>query len=377
MITKFGTRKSATFGQLINYMHKSEIDKHYRVLKNIYKNEEKHIKQRFQENSENINKRKNGIILYHDILSITKTKTLTDEEHKNKLKKITEEYIEKRAKNHLVYAVLHEGINKDNSKNYHYHIMFSANEKDSSKKLWLSNKQYEKFRKEFNNHVQEKYPELKQKDLVNNKELTKEKGEKLSQKGHEYQRRTGKPPPQKERVKQALKNIFETTRTKQAFFESLKKENLKFDNRSKKTVGFIDLETNRKFRISTLGLTDEFKVMNQKIEHEQERYKHQQNQYKQAQGQREQVKPLSRDDKEQKYTKEQEKEQDIKLSKREVRIKQAEEMLNRTCERGKDIDRGFSEQDEKINRTKEELKSFREKRQSRGRGKSKGMDFDM
>ena len=231
MIIKSGVRKTATFSQLIDYMHKEEADRDYRVLNNLYGIKEEYIKTRFLENSSLIKVRKNGNYLYHEILSISKTDDLTDVEHKDKLKQICKEYIERRAKDNLVYAVLHEGKN-NKREDWHYHVMFSANEKDTIKKTRLSTQQFDKLKKQFNKHVLEKYPELKQDDVISKKKT----GEKLSQKGHEYKRRTGKPPPQKERVKASLRKIFATSISGDDFFRKLEKENLKLNPRSKKQL---------------------------------------------------------------------------------------------------------------------------------------------
>lgn len=359
MIIKSGARKTATFSQLVDYMNKEEVDKRYRVLNNVYGNKAEYIKKRFLENSKKIKARKNGNFLYHEILSISKTNKLTDDQQKEKLNQICKEYVEKRAKNNLVYAVLHEGENND----YHYHVMFSANEVDSNKKTRLSTKQFDFFKKKFNKHVLEKYPELNQENVIEKKN----DGEKLSNKGHELQKRTGKPPPKKERVKTSLKKIFETTTTKQEFFDSLQRENLKFNDKGK-TISFTDLETGRSFRIKTLGIDSEFWAMSQRVELEtkqttktsRQRGREQtEEQYKQAQGQKEHVKPSTQDTKK--------KQDESPKSEQSTHDKKQEEAR----EKVKGQNRGTPGRDEKVKKAKEELKVLRKLRESKSKTKTK------
>ena len=293
MIIKSGTRKTPTFSQLIDYMNKEEVDKRYRVLNNLYGEKGDYIKDEFLKNSKFVKVRKNGNYLYHEVLSISKTDALTNEEHKDKLKQICGEYIERRAKNNLAYAVLHEGKNND----WHYHVMFSANEKDSNSKTRLSTPEFDRLKKKFNEYVLEKYPELNQVDVISKKN----NGEKISQKAYEVKKRAGKLS-QTDRIKASLRKVFETSSSGDDFFRKLEKENLKLNPRSKKTISFTDIETKRNFRVSTLGLTDEFHKMSGRIELEikkagtEEKSREQaQKQYKEAQGQREQVKTSTQD----------------------------------------------------------------------------------
>jgi len=263
MIIKSMSRKEATFGQLLNYMEDGRHDKHYTINHNTYGKNKENIKNAFEHNASFFKKYKNSVYMYHDIISITRNNELTEEKQKECLKKIILEYISKRAKNNLVYAVLHT----DKEDNLHYHIMISSNEREQVKNHRLSKFEFDKIKKELEIHVLEKYPELKQEKIIN-----KPAAEKLSNKGAELKRRTGKTP-QREYVKDHLKTIFDSAKTKQEFFEQLEKHKLEIYVRGK-TISVLDKENNRKHRLKTLGMLDDFNKMSdllEKVESKQEK----------------------------------------------------------------------------------------------------------
>ena len=71
MIIKSMSRKAATFGQLIEYITTGQIDERYNVHQNMFSRHYDKLKAEFEENAEYLPKRKNGVYLYHEILSIT------------------------------------------------------------------------------------------------------------------------------------------------------------------------------------------------------------------------------------------------------------------------------------------------------------------
>ena len=259
MIIKSMSRKSATFGQLLNYMEDGRHDKRFTIDQNVFSRDKDKVKEAFEYNASFFNlfnkKLKDGVYMYHDIISITKNNELTEERQKECLREIVLEYISKRAENNLVYAVLHT----DKADNLHYHIMISSNEVEKENKHRLSKFEYDKIKKELESHVLEKYPELKQAKIIN-----KPATEKLSNKGAELKRRTGKTP-QRESVKERLKTIFDSAKTKQEFFEQLEKHKLEIYVRGK-TISVLDKENNRKHRLKTLGMLDDFNRMSDLLE---------------------------------------------------------------------------------------------------------------
>lgn len=261
MIIKSMSRKQATFSQLVDYFEDGRQDEKYNIYHNVYSTDAEKIKTEFQENAAYVGKRKNGVYMYHEILSITKTKNLTEERQKEILKNIGLDYIQNRAKNNLVFGVLHD----DKDDNLHYHFMISSNELQSEKKHRLSKNEFSEFKKDLEQKVLTKYPELEQKKLINKEpKAEKETGEKLSNKGAELKRRTGKTD-QRDDVKERLKTVFSASRTKADFFNALETEQLSIYVHGN-TIGIVDKVTERKHRLKTLGMLDEFHSVSKIIE---------------------------------------------------------------------------------------------------------------
>lgn len=261
MIIKSMSRKQATFSQLVDYFEDGRQDEKYNIYHNIYSTRTETIKGEFLENASFLSKRKNGVYMYHEILSITKTKNLTEERQKEILKDIGLEYIQNRAKNNLVFGVLHD----DKDDNLHYHFMISSNELESEKKHRLSKDEFSTFKKDLEQSVLTKYPELEQKKLISKEPgMKKEPGEKLSNKGAELKRRTGKTD-QRDDLKERLKAVFSGAKNKADFFTALEAEQLSIYVHGN-TIGILDKATDRKHRLNTLGLLDEFQAVSKIIE---------------------------------------------------------------------------------------------------------------
>lgn len=261
MIIKSMSRKQATYSQLVDYFEDGRQDAKYNIYHNIYSTDAEKIKEEFHQNAAYISKRKNGVYMYHEILSITKTKNLTEERQKEILKDIGLDYIRNRAKNNLVFGVLHD----DKDDNIHYHFMISSNELQSGKKHRLSKEEFSKFKKGLEQKVLTKYPELEQKKLISKEPGSEtEPGEKLSNKGAELKRRTGKTD-QKDSVKERLKSVFSGSKTKTDFFTALEKEQLSIYVHGN-TIGILDKVTERKHRLKTLGMLEEFHAVSDMIE---------------------------------------------------------------------------------------------------------------
>jgi len=255
MIIKSMSRKQATFGQLVDYMEDGRQDIKFTLKHNLYSNKAEKIKEEFEENAKFVKKRKNGVYMYHEVLSITKSKTLSEEQQKERLREVALNYLDKRAKNNLAYAVLHD----DKKDNLHYHFLISSNEVQEISKHRLSKEEFDTIKKDLEKMVLEKYPELEQKELIN-----KQAKEKISNKGAELKRRTGNTN-QRDSVKDRLSKAFSSTVDKQSFFDNLAKENLEVYIRGN-TIGIVDKDTGRKHRLKSLGLDDDFQKISNIVE---------------------------------------------------------------------------------------------------------------
>lgn len=248
------TRTQPSFSQLIGYMEKENTQEEYNLRHNLYSEESQDIKQEFANNASYIKTRKNGVYLYHEILSISRTQELETEKQKEILKKIASDYLHRRAKHNLAYGILHD----DKKEHLHYHLLISANEIRQSKKTRLSKKEFDTIKKEIEADTLEKYPEIKQKISIN-----KEAKYKRSIKETALKTRT-KKPSQRDDFRAKLKRVFTTIYKKQDFQKILLSYDIKYYKRGK-TIGFIDLNTSRKYRLKTLQLEQELKALNTRL----------------------------------------------------------------------------------------------------------------
>jgi hypothetical protein len=254
MIIKSMSRKKPTFSQLIDYMEDGRQDREFTINHNLFEDDPEIIKEKFKKNASFFKKQKNSVFMYHEVISITKSKQLSDKRQKEILREIILEYIHKRANNNLVYGVLHE----DKTDNFHYHLLISSNENLAIKNFRLSKSQFEKIKKDLEVRVLEKYPELQQGVVIN-----KPANEKISHKEYESKRRTGKQSKRDE-LKERLHLVF-SSKDKISFFEALSKEDLEIYVRGK-TTGIVDKKTGRKHRLKTLGMLGDFEKMSHIIE---------------------------------------------------------------------------------------------------------------
>ena len=257
MIIKSMARKEPTFVQLYDYItREGDYDSDYCFTRNFILQDRDTILREFDRNSSLLSKRKNGNYLYHEIISITRAKGISEQAQKDKLFAIVQQYAESRAKDCLVFGGLH--IEKDH--NLHFHLMISANKYNQSRRYRLSKKQFSEVKIGLETHVLEHVPELEQAQLIS---AGKTQNGKISNREYALKKRTGKPT-QKELFREKLQGIFKKSVDKDDFFTKLKDANIECYVRGK-TVGFLDQENGRKHRLKTLGLVEEFEAIQDKM----------------------------------------------------------------------------------------------------------------
>lgn len=259
------SRKHASFDQLIDYIESERKlkSKQFSIFHNTYNRDSEKLKAEFRENAEHLKFRKNGVYLYHEVISITRAEHLEESEQKAILQRIVNEYLQMRARNNLAYAVLHE----DKKDNLHFHIVISANEAESQTRKRLSKADFAEIQTRLEKWVLESYPQLEQKAVFYPNQTNQEREERehkahISNKGKELQRRTGKTST-RDHIKATLESIFENARDGRHFTDLLEKEHLKIYQRGKQH-GVID-QDGTKYRFSTLGLADEWGALDKRM----------------------------------------------------------------------------------------------------------------
>lgn len=238
------SRKVPSFGQLVGYIDREEDAERYRIRHNLAARDPELIRHEFERNAALLQKRKNGVYLYHEILSISRAQGLSDEAQKERLYQIAQQYIAARCPDNLVYGGLHH----DKEHSFHFHLMISSNRAGDPKRLRLDKAQFRDIQVKLEEHVLREYPELQQKLAIG-----KRSDRRISRAEAELERRTGERPERQtvlERVNEALSS----SRDRDGFISALGRNDLELYVRGK-NLGVIDLESGKKHRINTLDPT--------------------------------------------------------------------------------------------------------------------------
>ena len=241
MIVKSMSRKVPSFAQLVAYIDRDEGQEAYRIRHNLFARDPARISAEFERNGELLAKRKNGVYLYHEIISITRAKGLSAEQQKQKLRDIAESYIAARCPDNLAYGGLHQ----DKEHSFHYHLMISANRASETGRFRLSKAQFRDIQIQLERHVLEKYPELEQKVAIE-----KRSDRRLGKAEAELERRTGQRPKREDVLSRVLE-AYRGSSDRDSLIAALGREGLDLYVRGK-NLGVIDLESGKKHRLNTL-----------------------------------------------------------------------------------------------------------------------------
>ena len=322
---------------------RNKYDNSFNIYHNLYANNSENVKEEFSKNAEFLKERKNGVFMYHEILSVTKSSKISLDKQKEILMELAQKYLQERAKNNLAYGVLHD----DKSDNLHYHFMISSNEASKKIKHRLTKNEFDKIKKNLENYVLNIYPEMEQKAVIN-----KTKDENTSTKEYELKKRTGKQS-ERDQVKSKLKEVFEKSKTKQQFFNNLANSGFELYIHGN-TIGVKNNETGLNYRLKTLGLLDEFYEISPRIQEIENR--------------KEEVKWHKNND----FSRE-------KIDVRDYRKSQQEEVKKEQVKTEPEVEKSTSTSDfEQSNFTAEELEILKRKedvRRARENGKVDYFDF--
>ncbi len=262
------SRKHPSFAQLIDYIEgETKLkSRQYSIHHNLYSRDQDHIKAAFIHNAKHLKQRKNGVYLYHEVVSIEKSYTLTEDEQKARLQTIVREYLNARGRNNLAYAVLHEDTD-----NLHFHIVMSANEAGEHNRKRLSKAEFAGIQTNLEQWVLTHQRELEQKAVFHKNQTKAERAEReaqrakrdhLGDKGEQMKRR-GAKTDKRDQVQERLTDIFETATNPRHFTELMGKAGFTLYTRGK-THGITDREGN-KYRLARLGLADAWQKLDEKM----------------------------------------------------------------------------------------------------------------
>jgi hypothetical protein len=219
-------------------------DDKYRFIYNCFGRKKEQVLNEFQNNSEQLKQRKNGVYLYHEIISISRSKNLSNEAQKKALYEIVQEYTKRRAFGNLACGYMHD--EKDN--NLHFHLMISSNEVGKSNRTSLRKKEFSTLKIEMEKWVLMKYPELEQAKIISKKNHYKDN---------------------KEEFIDSLQSILSTSKSREDFHKLLENNQASYKIRGK-TITFTNTKTGKKHRLNTLGLAGEYALMEARFDGKQD-----------------------------------------------------------------------------------------------------------
>lgn len=256
MIVKSMSRKTVSFGQLLNYINTPKEKGRFAILHNLRAAVDypEQIEAEFLENYNHIRGgRKDGVALYHEIIAIAKE----DRQHvtEEMLNDLAREYLRRRAPNALAYAKAQFDTDSP-----HVHLMISGNLIESKRKLHLERAEFEQVKRDLEAYQRERYPMLTHSIVYGKQRHKAHDRPALTQGEQERVRRlknpTDEPPTQKEGARERLKACLIDARSEGQLIELLKAAQLAPYVRGK-TPGVTDTRTGRKYRLNTLGLDRE------------------------------------------------------------------------------------------------------------------------
>ena len=249
MILKSLSRKggSGHFRQLYDYISRgSEGDAMWSNFLYPEPGREQTVRE-FERNSNHLRKTPRHNIVYHEILSLKRLSPDQIEMQVEALRTLGQEYLSQRAPNQLSYAAIHT----DQSESIHLHMMISANNIDSNRRVRIPKFQFTQIQKDLEKHLHEHYPEL-QEPTIDNK--PGEHSEKVSHREQQLKRRT-QAPSRKEQLKNLLHETFNRSQNREQAEQALNSFGVKLEQRGKNIVAIQD---KLRCRLTTLGLEEEF-----------------------------------------------------------------------------------------------------------------------
>ena len=158
MIIKSMARKAPTFAQLIAYIGRDAAPAPGTTfMRNLYHSgaEERVVAGQFLDNFRHLPKRKNGNALYHEVIVLEGQPSLSKAELNRILCDLAERYCSQRAPNQLAWGRVHH-----DTEHPHIHLMISANEVRSPKRVRLEKATFAEIQRDLERYKQRRFPEL-------------------------------------------------------------------------------------------------------------------------------------------------------------------------------------------------------------------------
>lgn len=269
MVIKSLSRHRLSIGQLLNYISRDEPTVGPPLLHNLplpAATDLRAVQAAFQANAAYLPLRKNGVALYHEILSLSGFDQPVVEPAM--LLDLGRHYLELRAPQALAYGRVH--FDPTLQKNPHLHLVISGNLCGQAKKLRLSKTRFQEVQRQLERYQQERYPQLRHSLVFPDPPPAPEHTGRAEQ---ELKRRRHKERATTTLRKEQLKEHYQAARLQATsardFRFRLQQAGMEPYFRSGRLAGVT--ADGRKYRLATLGLADTFAADCQAWEHLPER----------------------------------------------------------------------------------------------------------
>ena len=268
----------SAFGALARYMNRGieEEDGQAVLWHNFPGGEqltEDELVAEFEANARGLRERKNGNVLYHEILSFSAIQGIEREKLARHIADVGQEYLRERAVSQLAYGVIHHDTD-----HIHLHLMVSANAVRSKERVRLSKAQFAEVQRKVEAFTLNRYPELQQTviyDKPKEKQQTRERV-KATVNEQAMQEHRG-IRARKIDLAAKLHAALEQARDFKELASWCQKEGIRFYERGK-TIGIIVTEpggNERKHRLETLGVLPHYQLTNERLAAQERSAKHQ------------------------------------------------------------------------------------------------------
>lgn len=217
----------------------------------------------FEANARGLRERKNGNVLYHEILSFSAIQGVEREKLARHIADVGQEYLRERAVSQLAYGVIHHDTD-----HIHLHLMVSANAVRSKERVRLSKAQFAEVQRRVETFTLNLYPELQQTVIYDKPKEKQQSRERVKATVNEQAMQEHRGiRARKIDLAAKLHAALEQARDFKELASWCRKEGIRFYERGK-TVGIIVTEpggNERKHRLETLGVLLHYQLTNERL----------------------------------------------------------------------------------------------------------------
>lgn len=251
MMVKSMSRKTISFGQLLEYLNEPK-EKGPALLQNFRTSRDDlpRIHGEFLENARSLPSRRNGNVLYHEILSFSDL----DRSRVTPaiLEDLTRHYLTLRAPYALAYAKAH--FNTDCP---HVHVVISANDLGNSRRKRLSRAEFQRIKHDLEEYQMERYPLLVHSTVHGRGKSRPRRRRAESERARRLRKEGNASLTRKDELRERLLGAFTRATSAEALLSELARDRLQLARRGR-TVLLEDAASGRRYRLRTLGLEEAF-----------------------------------------------------------------------------------------------------------------------